>query len=501
MAANQGEFDREVDVVVVGVGAAGCAAALSAHDERVEVLVLEKCPPHAAGGNTRVSGGNWFHNRDADLAKTYLQELCGSSEIPDALAAAWAQETAGNSEWITTLGGQVERIGDFAPDFPNLAGSDCYGGYRGVRDGLAGGFHRFLLGAMRVRGIEVRYGAPGRHLIMAEGAVAGIEAGADERPYRVRARGGVVLACGGFENDRDMVRDHLDLTDCPIWGSPANTGDGHRMASDAGADLWHMNARSAYIGIAIDDSDTGFAAFPSGDGFIWVDALGRRFVNETPEFGGHGQAWLDGGLVWHPAAPSFVIFDERTRLAGPLCPGPETMPVGWQSMIEGYVWTADNSREIDQGWITRADTPAALAVRLGIDPMGLTKTIDSWNASCRVGEDTEMHRRIDTLTPLDKGPYYGFRSAPLLGWTGGGPRRDESGHVIDTAGRPIPGLFAAGAVSPTYAFAQSGGFFIADALAFGRIAGRAAARRADTDCDKQYFRRAMSGGHTAKEQR
>jgi len=497
---NPGDFEREVDVVVVGVGAAGCAAAISAHDEGAEVLVLEKCPPHTAGGNTRFSGGSWFDNRDAILAETYLGGLCGASQIPDALAATWARETAGNSSWIAALGGEVETIGDFGPDFPNLAGSECYGGYRGVRNGLAGGFHRFLLGVVHERRIEVRYAAPAKHLVMADGAVLGVAASADERPYRVRAHGGVVIACGGFENNSGMVREHLGLTDCPIWGSPANTGDGHEMARSAGADLWHMEARSAYVGIAHDDSETGFAVFPPDNGFIWVNSDGRRFVDEIPEFGGHGQAWLDDGLVWHPEAPSFVIFGERTRLAGPICPAPESMPVGWQSMSEGYRWSVDNGREIDRGWIQGADTVADLAGQLGIDPGGLTATIESWNTACRIGIDSEMHRRTETLVPLDEGPYYGFRSAPMLGWTGGGPRRDESSRVINTAGTPIPGLFAAGAVSPTYSFAQSGGFFIADALAFGRIAGRAAARRTETDRGSEGIGRPSSGDHTFKEE-
>lgn len=78
-------------------------------------------------------------------------------------------------------------------------------------------------------------------------------------------------------------------------------------------------------------------------------------------------------------------------------------------------------------------------------------------------------------------PFYAVSGPPLLGWSNGGPRRDGHSRVLDTAGNPIAGLYAAGAVSSTYSAAKDGGFHIADALAFGRVAGAHAATRAAAD--------------------
>jgi succinate dehydrogenase/fumarate reductase flavoprotein subunit len=88
-----------------------------------------------------------------------------------------------------------------------------------------------------------------------------------------------------------------------------------------------------------------------------------------------------------------------------------------------------------------------------------------------------LGRHAKTLVPLETPPYYGFTSAPLLGWTNGGPRRNEHAQVLDALGKVIPGLYAAGCVSSTYSWLKDGGFHIADALAFGRVAGRHAAAR------------------------
>ncbi|GIH71154.1 FAD-dependent oxidoreductase [Sphaerimonospora thailandensis] len=476
MEPSQQRYDRQADVVVLGGGAAGCAAAIAAHDAGAEVLILEKCPPETAGGNTRVSGGSWFENLDADRAAVYLRNLCGDFPVPEEVIRVWAEETRLNSKWMESLGGNVVANGVYTPEYPHLDGADCYGGYRSI-EGRMGDqvLYQFLTDAVRARGIEIRYATPGRELITDGGAVVGVVAEQDGGRLRVRARRGVVLATGGFENDPAMVRDYLRLPPCPVWGSPAGTGDGHRMAQKAGADLWHMDNMAAFTGIRVPGSHSGFFIRPPATGFIWVADDGRRFVDEAPALGGHGQARVHGRDELHPVRAAYVVFDERTRRAGPLCPPRMYLPVGWQLLMEGYDWSPDNQAEIDRGWIRRADTVAELAVGLGLDPETLTETVSRWNAACAAGRDDHFGRRPESLTPLDEGPFYAFESAPLLGWTSGGPRRDEHCRVLDPFGSVIPGLYAAGSVSSTYSWAKDGGFHIADALAFGRVAGRHAA--------------------------
>ena len=472
-------WDHEADIVVLGCGAAGAAAAIAGHDAGAEVLVLEKMPKTTAGGNTRISGGIWFNNVDSGRAAIYLRSLCGAYRVPEPVIHAWAKETAANTPWLETIGATVGPHADYKPEYPELDGSDCYGGYMGIEGRLGHELlHNFLVSAIRERAIEIVYEAGGRDLItdVETGRVTGVVAERGGAPFRARARRGVVLATGGFENNKDMVRDYLGLGDSPVWGSPAGTGDGHRMAMRIGADLWHMDNMMAIVGVRTPDFEAGFATLGlvGPKGYIFVGPDGSRFVDENVQIR-HGHALIHGRYELYPSQCAHVIFDERTRRAGPLVPTPEHMPVGWNLLIENYVWSDDNLAEIDKGWIVKADTLAGLAEKLGIDAKALEKTVARYNRYCGTGEDEQLGRDPATLVPLSEPPFYGFTSTPVLAWSNGGPRRNEHAQVLNAFGEIIPGLYAAGTVSSTYSWCKDGGFHIADALAFGRVAGRHAA--------------------------
>ncbi|MBW2498058.1 MAG: FAD-binding protein, partial [Deltaproteobacteria bacterium] len=117
------EWDAEADVVVLGLGSAGCAAAIAARDADASVIVLEKMPAGKEGGNTRVSGGIWFENADIEGQKTYLRSLCGDYPIPEEVIRVWSEETARNTEWIREIGGNPGVHGDYRPEYPELEGS------------------------------------------------------------------------------------------------------------------------------------------------------------------------------------------------------------------------------------------------------------------------------------------------------------------------------------------------------------------------------------------
>ena len=477
-------WDHEADVVVLGLGAAGCAAAIEAHDAGASVVVLEKMPAGREGGNTRVSGGVWFDSSDPEGIATYLRALCGEFPVPEEIIQVWAHETARNSAWVEGLGARVAPHGDYRPEFPELPGSESYGGYMGV-DGELGNGRLFaaLAAAVQERGIEVLLDTPGRELLRdASGAIVrrrGAERGE-------RGRDAAARACAARRGAR-----HRWVREQP--------GDGARLPAAAGL---------ARLGVARRDrrrhphGATGgrrpLAHGQHGDRLRLPRARlrerllrllpvrarlhlhgmdGRRLMNEFPQ-NGHGHARLHGRYELYPAEPMHVIFDERTRLAGPISPPPSLLPVGWNMLVEGYEWSEDNSAEIERGWIKRADSPAELAALLDVDGEVLEGAVQRYNEACAAGVDEQFGRHPRTLTPIDQPPYYAFTSAPLLGWTNGGPRRNEHTQVLDPFGRVIPGLYAAGTVSSTYSWCKDGGFHIADALAFGRVAGRTAAAEA-----------------------
>ncbi len=474
-------WDVEADVVVLGFGAAGCAAAIAARDAGASVIVLEKMPEGKEGGNTRVSGGIWFHNPDVEGLKTYLRALCAEYPVPEAVISVWSEETAKNTDWLEGIGAEPAVHGDYQPEYPELEGSEAYGGYLGVEGEMGGGrLYGVLAAAVRSKGADVRLDTPGRELVQDKqtGEILGVVAGREGETLRVRARRGVVLATGGFEANPQMVRDYLRLSDPPVWGSPAGTGDGIKMAQKVGADLWHMDNMMSTIGLRAPGFESGFyVAFVFAFGFLYTGADGTRCVDELPQVG-HGQAILHGNYKLFPDQPMHVVFDETTRLAGPLSPPSEVLNVGWNVRIEGYDWSMDNSAEIEKGWIQRADTIAELAVKIGVDATTLEETVARYNRACEAKVDEAFGRSAATLVPVVDPPFYGFESAPLLGWSNGGPRRNEKSQVLDPFAAVIPRLYAAGCISSTYSWNKDGGMHIADSLAFGRVAGRTAAEEA-----------------------
>lgn len=472
-------WDRETDVLVIGYGGAGLAAAISAHDAGADVLVLEKMSPGQEGGNLRVSGGVWFSSDSVEGSARYLRALSAGFPLPEPVVQVWAEETFRNTEWIESLGIPTGLQSDPGPEYPELDGSDCYRGYIGV----GGGFGREILwtalaDALAARDVEVLVETRAVELVQdPRGAVVGAQAERAGQSMHIKARHGVVLATGGFENDPEMVRNYLGIPGTPVvWGSQAGTGDGIRMAMKAGADLWHMDNMMSAVGIKVPGFDSGFLFDPQRLGYIFVGLDGRRFANEVPHMG-HGQALVGGSYELFPTKPSIFIFDETTRLHGPVCPNLDIWPVGYNLLRRGYVWSDDNGAEIEKGWIQVADTLRELAAIIGVDPDVLEETVRRYNAACAAGVDEQFGRDAETLLPLDTAPYYACTWGPMLGWTNGGPRRNERAEVLDPFGIPIPGLYAAGNISSTYSWCKDGGFHIADALAFGRVAGRHAATR------------------------
>lgn len=500
--------ESDVDIVVVGLGAAGIAAAITAYDAGASVVVLEKTSKERSGGNSRVSGQVWFSPHDVERAKVYLRSLSAEYELPEPLVAAWAEGCAQNGAWIAqraqevrdrvprddgdpyaghhtdvtqiSHGAELRQIGwRDIPDeeFWELDGTDCGTDYHYFGDSQ--GFSRLWLTlrtALEAREIPVVYEAPATSLIeSAAGEIIGVRSDTAERGSRAfRARRGVVLAAGGFANNSEMARSFLRLSYITPWGSPANTGDGIRMAQKVGADLAHPFNYMSMPGIRMPPYETGEFAQPRDQKYILVGRDGSRFVDETQETR-HGKVLMHGEFDFFPGVPMWTIFDENGRLAGPLVFPRKNSAFDWMKQIERYDWSEDNSAEIERGWIERGDTLRELALKLGIDPDGLEAQVERTNADFDRGVDSEHGRDPSLLSRIDRPPYYGYRWAQLLITTLGGVRKDERGRALDPYGEPIPRLFCAGDMASTYSWCLSGGLGLADAMAFGRIAAAEAA--------------------------
>jgi succinate dehydrogenase/fumarate reductase flavoprotein subunit len=333
------------------------------------------------------------------------------------------------------------------------------------------------------REIEILYETPAKELVQSPATreIIGVTAAAGGKPMVIKARRGVILACGGFEFDFEMQKQFL-----PGWptygrGTPGNTGDGIRMAQKAGAALWHMNNSLAGIGcLIVPEFDpvmipAGFA----GGGYIYVDKSGKRFMNEMRENRhgfGHKEnlLYFDGIVGDFTRIPCFGIFDETTRTRGPIVSG-ASWKLGWFSWFGDYVPSRDNSKEIEKGWIVKGETLADLAAKLNMKPADLEATIAGYNEHSKNRLDADFGRPARSLVPIERPPFYCVKLYPATFNTQGGPRRNAKCQVVDPYNQPIPRLYSVGELGSFWGWMYNGGGNNAEALCTGQIAGRNAA--------------------------
>ena len=162
-------WDVEADVVVVGFGAAGVAASVTAHDLGAEVVILEKAPEGEHGGNTRVAGQGYLNTSEPDNAAAYLTALCGPYAVPKRMVRVWGEEMGRNNRWLESLGGdpQEHQHPPVGIEFPDLPGADCVHKFHdGPTYGYSYTWKRFE-SLVKQRPIPILYETPARELITA----------------------------------------------------------------------------------------------------------------------------------------------------------------------------------------------------------------------------------------------------------------------------------------------------------------------------------------------
>jgi succinate dehydrogenase/fumarate reductase flavoprotein subunit len=475
------QWDMEADVVVVGFGAAGVAAAVTAHDLDADVLLLEKAPQGQEGGNTRVAGQGYLNTSSADQAVDYLTALCGPYTVPEVMIRTWAEEMCQNNAWLASLGAdpQEHQHHPAGIEFPEFPGSDCV---QKFHDGPVYGYSntwKMFESLVKQRSIRILYETPGDELIQngSSKEILGIRAKQGQATINVKARKAVVLTCGGFENNQEMIRNYLPgMPYCYTSGSPYNEGDGVRMSMAVGSDLWHMNNFAGpSMALKVPEFRTTFSMqalhysklIPGGMIVVGPDA--KRFTDEKYKTC-HGKVHRYGS--WAPLftpCPMFMVFDHALFAARPLYDQEPTH--GWTQIIERYDWSDDNSAELAKGWIQTADSIAELATTIGLAPSTLAATVKRWNSYCEAQEDLEFGRTL-MLTPLSSAPFYAVELSPSMLNTQGGPRRNEKAQIVQPDGTPIPRLYSAGELGSIYSYLYQGTGNIGECLAFGRIAAR-----------------------------
>ena len=549
------------DVLVIGSGAAGLTAAVTAAEFGLKVVVAEKEP--VFGGTSAWSGG-WLWIPRNPLARAagideppeepmrYLQSELGN-RAGDPRLPVFLQNGPEMVQFLQDRAGMSWIDGNKVPDFhetpgagkggrsvsvlpydgralgpwigklrPPLAPASLWGSGLGPGSDLrhffdatrkpASAFYvvkrvlaiwrdRLLHGRpMRLangnalvarlmraaldRSVTLIDSAPVAGLIRSEGRISGARLTTAAGETLVQAARGVVLASGGFPHDPDRLADWAATAGGRNHHSAApasNTGDGLRLAEGIGAAsdgtlAWNMAMAPVS---RVPNGDGSFANFPhlierAKPGIIAVTPQGQRFVSEADSYHGFMRALI--GATPAGAYPTcWLIADHKAqRRWGLGAAKPFPFPLGGM---------------LRSGYLKRGHSLADLACACGIPPKALEETIARFNSGAARGQDPEFHRgeslynRVQgdadhgpnpSLAPLTKGPFYAVQIVPGSLGSFAGLKTDPAARVLDDAGEPIPGLFAAGAdmASVMGGHYPAGGITLGPGMTFGYIAGR-----------------------------
>jgi len=488
---NKTNWDKEVDVIVVGFGAAGGVSAITAHDAGAKVLLIEKMPN--PGGISILSGGGVAFARNAEGAFQYLKRTCNGTTSDDILRTM-AEEMVGMIDWLKELAKvsgteptQTEVRGHGTYPFPGTSDIDsiklkdfsAYSEFPWAK-GLRGGARLFkvVYDNVNARKIEVMLSTPAQQLILStDSQVLGLTAEQEGKPLNIKAKKAVILACGGYENDDAMKLQYFEAQ--PVY--LGNTGDGLKMAQKAGAGLWHMWHFHGGYGFKFPELPFAIRhvwAGPRNENrkMIWiaVDRFGKRFMDEYPpapqDTGTRSLEFYDADIQDYPRIPCYLIFDEEGRKLGPI-----GIPIVNDARYDAK-WSDDNLPEMNKGWIRKGNSIEDIAGQIDVNPKTLKASVERWNSLCGEGEDKDFRRPPKTMMPIATPPFYVMEAWPIVNNTQGGPEHDVKQRVLDPMKKPIPRLYVAGEISSIYGHLYLEAGNITECFVAGKIAGTNAAQ-------------------------
>ena len=449
-------MDADVDVLIVGAGACGLAAAIAAHDAGASVAIIEKLD--RPGGNSALSTGSvpaagTRFQRDADIddsTERFVADLIrkgGPTDCPEVLRRL-VETSAATVEWLVdAVGARMVLITAYkhvGHSVPRLHAPASRRGQDLVDD---------LLAAAQKRGIPLAVGNAARSLVTEAGAVTGVEVETGGEKHRIAARK-TILAVNGFAGNRDLVaRFCPEISGAQYFGARGSTGEAVLWGEELGAALGNIGSYQGYA--AVSDPHGSLLSWTTIEkGGIILNAAGQRFGDESAGYSGYTPNVMAQG------GPCFAIFDQR---------------------IFDVTAAEEEFVELAQyGGVKKADTAAALAALHRLDAAAVGATLADYNKAAR-GETTDKFGRRDfALAPLEA-PLYICRVVPGLFHTQGGLMVDSDGRVLRANGKPIANLFAGGgAAAGLSGRAGAGGYAsgngLLSAIGLGRLAGLAAQR-------------------------
>lgn len=474
-------WDEEADVVIVGCGGCGSAAAVSAAENGASVIVLEAST--TVGGSAVLCAGSFVAagtnmQKDAgieDNVDLYLQDVRGflGDDAIERVGDDWklfelqAQEGAATVDWLADMG--VQFNGPLP--YPLHSAQRLH-----VLTPTAGEWPRVLQPKMEELGVQIRFKTAADQLVTDEdGRVVGVMAGG--KAYG--ARKGVLIAAGGMDANAEMKKKFYPNAIAGIAAANGyNDGSGYLLAQMVGADLTDLtDATSNLMRTTAPGPDAGITQkqkwMPYGlsnAGAILVNSAGARFCDEELSV-----KELIPLCEAQPDRQCWMVYDENVARNF------RDFPNMIVSSLAGVGWgTVEDF--IDRGGIVVGDTIEEAAEKAGIDPNGLAAQIETWNRSCAAGEDPDCGRtsfgreEAGTLNAgLAAPPFYihgPIHAECNQSWAS--LAITENFEVKDVCGKVIPGLYSGGQMGHGLSPIAGGGHGGTMCWAFtsGRLAGR-----------------------------
>lgn len=444
---------ESTDLLIVGSGAAASVAALQAHELGVtNIVMLEK--QAIPGGNSQLAAGGM------NAAGSRFQKASGIEDNPDLmykdtmkggknannpdLVKLLAYNSAESIDWLAERGAKLESVGRgggaSAARMHGPAGGEFVGPY----------LQNFFKKALREANVDLRLNSKMVRLVKDEkGAVTGVVVKSKHNGlYFLKAKA-VVLATGGIGRNKALLKElRPDIPESTFTSNqPGSQGDGLILARNIGADAVDVKEIQLNPTLLV-GSPVIVSERVRGAGAVFVNAEGKRFISEltTRDKTSAAVSAQTGGVA-------FEIFDQKVRDS-----------------------VKQTAAAFELGLAKQGATLEELGKNAGIDPKALAETIAKYNEYAKAGKDPDFNRPgIKDL--VDTPPYYAIKITPAIHHHMGGVKIDTQTRVIDTEGKPIERLFAAGEVTGgVHGKNRLGGNAVSDTITFGRIAGQNAAK-------------------------
>ena len=446
------EFDVTYDVVVVGGGAAGKAAALTLARGGLSPVILEKMGA-AMGSAQHAEGCCAFESseqktrEDGELhmptRKEGFEEYMRYSHYrADAnVVRMFVENSADAVDMLKGVGVQFNEVVKYLPDMEEELAS------MHIPDGLGMRCQELLLKAVNDAGVDVFVNTRVMHLLMDEGAVVGVQAVDVDGNELLIGGKAVILATGGYGCNPEMVKkfnvlggDTANWFTLPPMFGVDNTGDGLNLAEEAGGDITGgvLQLFAGGKGKLAVTSESGAAGTQPT---LWVNKRGQRFINEDIAKRGTFAGTVLGG---QQESVGYGIIDQNT-IEYLKTVGSDISFGAFIPLHKPMTHLEDElAGDLEAGLAFKADSFEELADKAGLPKEAFLAQVEKYNAMCDAGEDTQFYKKPEYMRQLGKAPLYAIQIAPDFPTSCGGIRVNENLQVLDPEFKVIPGLYATG---------------------------------------------------------